>query len=436
MPWIGVDDPRALLGPVAARLYGPLHERLLLVGITGTNGKGTVARLMAAILDAAGRPAATGGTLGYRFAGRDYAGDLDGGGPRTTLEASELFRVLHAMADDGARSVAMEVSSHGLEMRRVAGVEFDLGVFTNLSRDHLDFHGDLESYFRAKRRLFVDHLRREPSPRPRAVICLGDEWAGRLAAELRGRLGAGAVLTCGAEDDADVRTAGARLDLDGTAATIVTPRGEIEVASPLLGRFNLANVLTAAAAAEALELEHEAIVRGVAAVEPLPGRMEPVRRGQGFPALVDYAHTPAGLAAALGSLRELSARRIAVVFGCGGDRDRGKRPLMGRVAGELADLVIATSDNPRHEDPEAILDDLEPALGATGTPYRRLSDRRQAIRQAVAVAAGRLDGHEWTVLVAGKGHEAVQIVGDRRTPFSDREELERALADLAEDADG
>ncbi len=429
VPWIAVDDPRALLGPVAARLYDQPHERLLLVGVTGTNGKGTVVRLVARILDAAGRPAGLGGTLGYGFAGRDYCGDLDSaGGPRTTLEASDFVRVLRQMADGGAAAMVMEVSSHGLAMDRVAGLEFDLAVFTNLSRDHLDFHGDFESYFAAKRRLFTDYL----GSGGRSVVHLGDDWARRLAAELGDGL-----TTCG-EDEGDVHVRDARLDLSGIEARIATPRGDLDVTSRLLGRFNLANVTTAVAAAEALELPHEAIARGVAAERPLKGRLEPVRRGQDFPALVDYAHTPDGLGAALASLRELSDRHLAVVFGCGGDRDRGKRPEMGRVAGELADLAIATSDNPRSEDPEAILDDVEAGLRASGGRFLRDSDRRGAIREAVAVAAQRRDGARWTVLVAGKGHEEMQITGSHRVLFSDRRQIEEALAahGFMEDADG
>ncbi len=254
------------------------------------------------------------------------------------------------------------------------------------------------------------------------MIFLGDDWARRLAAGL----GHG-LVTCG-EDSGDVHVRDARLDLDGLAARIATPRGDLDVTSRLLGRFNLANVVTAVAAAEALELPHEAIARGLAAVTPLEGRLEPVRRGQDFPALVDYAHTPDGLGAALASLRELSDRRLAVVFGCGGDRDRGKRPEIGRVAGELANLAIATSDNPRSEDPEAILDDVEAGLSASGGRFLRNADRSTAIYQAIATAAERRDGAQWTVLVAGKGHEQVQTIGERRIPFSDRRQIEEALA--------
>lgn len=436
VPWVGVNDPRLVLGPMAGRLYGKPHDRLRMVGVTGTNGKGTVSRLLMSIFEAAGFPAGLGGTLGYQLGDRDYCGDLDSaGGPRTTLEASELFRVLRAMADDGAKAMVMEVSSHGLEMHRVAGVQYELGVFTNLTRDHLDFHGDMESYYQAKRLLFTRHMAAK-SGRPRAVICVGDDWTRRLAGEMRTLLGDDDVLTCGSET-ADVHVLESRLDLGGISARMATPRGELEVSSRLLGHFNLLNMVTAVAGAEALGLPREAIVAGLAAERPLPGRLEPVLSGQDFPALVDYAHTPAGIEAALSSIRGLSdkgqsdkgqeGRRILVVFGCGGDRDRGKRPEMGKAAAEHADLVIATSDNPRREDPEAILDDIEPALKEAGTPYLRIADRREAIRKAVAIAASRHQDADWAVLVAGKGHEALQIIGDKKTAFSDRQELQSAL---------
>ncbi|MCP4663012.1 MAG: UDP-N-acetylmuramoyl-L-alanyl-D-glutamate--2,6-diaminopimelate ligase [bacterium] len=416
VPWIGVDDPRPLLGPIAARLYGGPHERLLLVGVTGTNGKSTVIALVARMLEAAGRPAGVVGTLGSRFGDRPFDAELAAGVRRpTTPEAPDLFRALDRMAAAGARAAVMEVSSHALAQGRVAGAEFDLAVFTNLTRDHLDFHGDLEGYFAAKRRLFA-----QLKPAGRAVVHLDDPYGRRLAAELPGALGFG--------NGGEVRLIAARPELGGIRARVATPRGELDCESPLLGRYNLENLLAAIAAAEGLELPHAAIVEAVAAQPPLPGRMEPVSAGQDFPVLIDYAHTPAALEAAVGSLRELSERRIVLVFGCGGDRDLGKREPMGRIAGEWADLPIATSDNPRGEDPHAILAVVEQGLRASGhSSYRVVPDRREAIRRAVEVAAASTADPGWAVLVAGKGHEEVQIVGDRETPFSDRRELEKAL---------
>jgi UDP-N-acetylmuramoyl-L-alanyl-D-glutamate--2,6-diaminopimelate ligase len=405
VPWIVVDDPRALLGPLAARVYGHPDRALILAGVTGTNGKSTVATLIAAILDAAGHPAGFIGTLGYRFRDRSYAGG------HTTPEASDLFRILREMRADGAAAVAMEVSSHALAMGRVGGARFDAAVFTNLTRDHLDYHKDFEGYFAAKRKLF-DLLK--PGSRP--AFNVDDPWGRRLAVEIPD------ALTFGERGEVSARQV--ELTTAGIRGVLATPRGEVPFATPLLGRYNLSNLLAAAAAAETLELPHEAVAAAFAAQRPVPGRLEPVDRGQPFAVFIDYAHTDAALDAALRSAREVvGGGKVAVVFGCGGDRDPGKRPMMGKVAGELADLVIATSDNPRSEDPLAILAAVEEGLKESGNRgYRLVPDRREAIREAIDAA-----GPGWAVLVAGKGHETYQIVGDRKLPFSDVEEIGKAL---------
>jgi len=405
VPWLVTAEPRSLLGPLAARVYGHPDEALILAGVTGTNGKSTVATLIAAILEAAGHPAGFLGTLGYRFRERTYAGG------HTTPEASDLFRILRQMRDDGAAAVAMEVSSHALAMGRVEGVSFDAAVFTNLTRDHLDYHRDFADYFAAKRKLF-DHLKTGARP----AVNVDDPYGRRLAAELPG------ALTFG--EGGDVQARGVELSTTGIRGVLATPRGELPFSSALLGRYNLSNLLAAAAAAETLGLPHAAVAAAFAAQRPVPGRMEPVERGQPFPVFVDYAHTDAALEAALRSAREvMGGGKVAVVFGCGGDRDAGKRPLMGKVAGELADLPIATSDNPRGEDPLAILAAVEQGLAASGNPhYRLVPDRREAIREAIAAAQPG-----WAVLVAGKGHEREQIVGDKKLPFSDLEEIGKAL---------
>ncbi len=413
LPWVEVDDPRPLLGRVSARVYDRPHERLRLVGVTGTNGKSTVVALVARILEAAGQPAGVLGTLGSRLGGRRF-----GHAGRTTPEAPDLFRTLRDFRAAGARAAVMEVSSHALAQGRVEGARFDAALFTNLTRDHLDFHGDLERYYAAKRQLF-ERLK----PGGRAVVHLGDAYGRRLAVEL------GEPLTYGEGGDVTVRRA--HLDLGGIRARLATPRGELDLESPLLGRYNLENLQAAVAVAEALGLPPEAARRGLAAQAPLPGRLEPVSAGQSFPVLIDYAHTPAALEAALASLRELAGeRRIAVVFGCGGNRDRGKRPVMGEIAGRLAELPIATSDNPRDEDPQAILAAVEEGLRGSGNRgYRLLADRRRAIDCALAAASA--DPDEWAVLVAGKGHEAFQILGESTLPFSDRDEIEALLGDDA-----
>ncbi|HSG38564.1 MAG TPA: UDP-N-acetylmuramoyl-L-alanyl-D-glutamate--2,6-diaminopimelate ligase [Thermoanaerobaculia bacterium] len=405
VPWLATPEPRSVLGPLAARAYGHPDQEMILAGITGTNGKSTVATLMTAVFEAAEVPAGFLGTLGYRFRDQTYAGG------HTTPEASEFFRILRRMRDDGAGAVAMEVSSHALAMGRVDGASFDAAVFTNLTRDHLDYHKDFEDYFAAKRKLF-DRLK--PGRRP--AVNLDDEYGRRLAGELPD------ALTFGEGGDVHVRDV--VLSTSGLSGVLVTPRGELPFRSPLLGRYNLSNLMAAAAAAETLELTHAAVAEAFAAQQPIPGRMEPVDRGQPFPVYVDYAHTDAALEAALRSAREVvGGGKVAVVFGCGGDRDPGKRPIMGKVAGELADLVIATSDNPRSEDPLAILAAVEEGLKASGNRgYRLVPDRRAAIREAVEAAEPG-----WAVVVAGKGHEREQVIGNQKLPFSDLEEIERAL---------
>jgi UDP-N-acetylmuramoyl-L-alanyl-D-glutamate--2,6-diaminopimelate ligase len=408
LPWLRAAEPRALLGPLAARLYGHPDRELTLVGVTGTNGKTTTATLLAAMLEAAGRPAGFLGTVGYRFGGREFAGE------RTTPEGSDFFRMLRQMRDLGAGAVAVEVSSHALAQDRVAGAGFNAAVFTNLTRDHFDFHRDFEDYFAAKRRLFT-----MLKPGGRGAANADDPYGRRLLAEFPGTLAYGL-------EQGEVRPVAVELDPRGIRGVLATPRGELPFATALLGRLNLWNIVAAAAGAEALALPHAAVAAAIGAQPPIAGRLEPVDRGQGFPVLIDYAHTDAALAAALRSVRELARRKVAVVFGCGGDKDPGKRPLMGRVAGELAELPIVTSDNPRSEDPLRIIAAVEEGLKQSGnTRYRVVPDRREAIRGAVATAANAPG--EWALLVAGKGHEREQILADRTIPFSDRAELEAAL---------
>jgi UDP-N-acetylmuramoyl-L-alanyl-D-glutamate--2,6-diaminopimelate ligase len=403
--WLESPEPRALLGPLAARLYDHPDRELAMVGITGTNGKSTTIELTAAMLEAAGIASGRIGTLGYRFGARAFAGE------RTTPEASDLLRILREMRTDGAAAVAMEVSSHALVQGRVAGVAFDVAVFTNLTRDHFDFHAGFEDYFAAKRRLFA-----QLKPGGRAVVNLDDPYGRRLAAELPD------AWTFG--EGGAVAARSVRCDRQGISGELATPEGAVAFSTPLLGRYNLENLLAAAAAASALGVPLPAIAAALGEARALPGRMEPVDRGQPFLAVVDYAHTDAALEAALRAARELApGGRVIVVFGCGGDRDPGKRPLMGRVAGSLADLAVATSDNPRSEDPAAILAAVEAGLAQSGARgYLLVPDRREAIRRAVAQA-----GPGDALVVAGKGHETMQLVGDREIPFVDREELGRAL---------
>ncbi|HEX9991299.1 MAG TPA: UDP-N-acetylmuramoyl-L-alanyl-D-glutamate--2,6-diaminopimelate ligase [Acidimicrobiales bacterium] len=381
VPQVLVADARAATGPFAAEVAGHPSRRLRVVGVTGTNGKTTTTHLLRSVLEAAGWPTGVIGTLS---------------GVRTTPEAPELQARLGAMADGGAVAVAMEVSSHALALRRVDGTRFAVAVFTNLSRDHLDFHPTMEHYFQAKARLF------EPDLAERAVVNLDDPH-GRLLRDA-------ATIPTAAYTMADAGD----LAVGPTSSTF-TWRGR-PVRLPLGGRFNVSNALAAATAAEVLGLDPPTIAAGLATAGPVPGRFEPVDRGQPFTVLVDYAHTPDGLDQVLAAARELARppARVLVVFGCGGDRDRTKRPAMGAAAVEGADLAVLTSDNPRHEDPLAIIDEVRKGVPA-GAPLVVEPDRRAAI--AVAVGEARPGD---VVVVAGKGHETYQDLGDRVVPFDDR----------------
>ncbi len=428
VPWLEVDDPRRRMGPVAARLHGHPERELLTVGVTGTNGKSTTAQLIGACLNRAGRPAAVIGTLGRSVcrpgAGASGTTALSAAASgRTTPESSDLFRMLRRAVDLGARSAAVEVSSHGLDQGRLNGMSFDAAVFTNLTRDHLDYHASMEAYYGAKRRLFS--LLRSGG---RAVVNVDDEYGRRLAGEV-GEAAEVWRYSAAGRSGADVRVVRSELDLQGIRAELETPGGPLPLTSRLLGRFNLENLTAAVAAASALGLPDEAVRAAVAAEKPLDGRLEPVDCDQGFPVLVDYAHTDDGLRAAIEAIRELCSRRILVVFGCGGDRDRGKRELMGRAVGEGADFAIVTDDNPRTEDPVRIHRAIVAGMEAAGDCRREVvPDRREAIGRAVALAAAEPG---WAVLIAGKGHERTQTIGSRKLPFRDRDEARRALTALS-----
>jgi UDP-N-acetylmuramoyl-L-alanyl-D-glutamate--2,6-diaminopimelate ligase len=412
VPWLEAEDPRRLLGPVSARVYGHPERELRLVAVTGTNGKTTVSYLVRSLLERAGYPCGVLGTLGYRF------GTIAEPPARTTPEASDFYRLLREMRDAGAAAVSLEASSHALAQGRLRGAEFEAAIFTNLTRDHLDFHRDMEDYFDAKRRLFHEQLTADG----RAVVNRDDPYGRRLLHELPRAISFG-------ERDAQVCAQRIELDLAGIRGTLATPRGLLAFETPLIGRYNLWNLLAAVAAGEALELDRDAMAEALAAEQPIEGRLEPVEAGQPFPVLIDFAHTPAGLEAALASLRDVWPGRIVVVFGCGGDKDRGKRPEMGRLAGELSDLAIVTDDNPRTEDPAAIHRQVVEGLAQVARPDVRwevIGDRRAAIARALEVAAAE---QGWAVLVAGKGHEDTQVLGTVAHPFSDRLEVERILGE-------
>ena len=401
-----VPSVREAMGPVSAAFFGHPARSLMVAGVTGTNGKTTTTYLLESIFEAAGYRAGLIGTTGIRIGGAPLPAE------HTTPEAPDLHRLLARMRDDGVGAVAMEVSSHGLDQHRVGGVRYACAVFTNLSQDHLDYHGTLEDYFLAKARLFTTEM-------AAAAAINRDSPEGR-------RLLGGPVpaVSYGLEPGADLRAT----EVEVTAAGIGFTVDDLRITSRLRGAFNVENCLAAMAAARALGLDTGASVRGLAEMDGVPGRFEAVDAGQDFTVLVDYAHTPDGIINVLRSARPLTAGRLIVVFGCGGDRDRGKRPLMGEAATSLADLTIVTSDNPRSEDPGAIIADIEPGARDGGGAYEIEPDRRAAIAQALAQA-----GPGDVVVIAGKGHETGQQFADHTIPFDDREVAGDELARMGGD---
>jgi UDP-N-acetylmuramoyl-L-alanyl-D-glutamate--2,6-diaminopimelate ligase len=408
VPQLVVPDARLAMGLAADAFFGRPTRELEVAGVTGTNGKTTTAFVLYAILAAAGRRPGLLGTVEMRVGGERRPVT------RTTPEAIDLQRTFRELLDAGDRTCAMEASSHASELKRLVGTRFRALVFTNLSQDHLDFHGTLEAYFDAKRRLFT-----EPDVdghRPPAAVNVGDSYGRRLADELRG-LGV-ELLTFGLSDDAEIRAD----DLELTPATTSFRAAGLALRPRLRGRFNVENVLGAVAAARLLGIEDEAVVRGVEHVAGVPGRFEAVDEGQPFAVLVDYAHTPEALENVLAEARRLTSGRLVCVFGCGGDRDRAKRPLMGEVVTRLADQAVVTSDNPRSEDPGAIIAEI-----LAGMDGREQVEPDRAAAIALAIEAAE-EGD--VVVIAGKGHEQGQELGDRTIPFDDREVARDALRRL------
>ena len=401
VPQVLVDDARMATALAASAVLGHPSRALTVVGVTGTNGKTTCAFLLRAVLEAAGHRCGLIGTIESRVGGRPLpAGHTTPGAPRL----QELFA---RMREAGDTACAMEVSSHALDQRRVAGTRFAAALFTNLTRDHLDYHPDVEHYFAAKRGLFARPAGEGEDPP--ATANLDDPFGRRLAAET-------GALGYAVDAPADVRPEAVRGLETGIHARIATPRGPVEVRSRLRGGFNLSNLTGVAAVAELLGLPHDALVAGIASVSGVPGRFEAIEGGQPFPVIVDYAHTPDSLDNVLRAARGLvSGGRLLVVFGCGGDRDRGKRPQMGEVARRLADVAVVTSDNPRSEDPDAIISEI--VAGAHGRGELVVEPERRA---AIAAAIGR-EGRGDVVVIAGKGHEQGQERAGVVTPFDDRD---------------
>jgi UDP-N-acetylmuramoyl-L-alanyl-D-glutamate--2,6-diaminopimelate ligase len=412
LPAIVVPDPRRVLGVLAARANGRPAERLRMIGVTGTQGKTTTTRLLEQGLTSAGVPAAVVGTVGTRIAGHDVKTQL------TTPEAPDLHGLFAVMVEQGVDTCAMEVSSHALVLGRVDGVVFDVATFLNLGRDHLDFHADVEDYFAAKASLFT-------AERARCGLTnLDDEFGRRLL-----EVATVPMSTYSARGgEADWRAVDVRLDATGARFTVVGPDGSFPARVPVPGEFNVSNALAAIASAALAGLDPHVVAEGIARSGGVPGRLEPVDVGQDFTVVVDYAHKPDALEAVLAALRPVTARQLVVVLGAGGDRDPGKRPIMGEIAARLADVVVVTDDNPRTEDPASVRAAV--LAGARGGSAEVLEegDRRRAIRTALQ----RAEPGD-VVLVAGKGHETGQEVGDEVHPFDDRlvaaEEL-RALGSV------
>jgi UDP-N-acetylmuramoyl-L-alanyl-D-glutamate--2,6-diaminopimelate ligase len=409
-------EPRHLMALAASRFFNAPSRRLELIGITGTSGKTTTSYLLASIFEAAGRPCGIIGTIGSFLHGRKIYSGL------TTPEPLDFEAALAAMEQAGVNAAAAEISSIGIEEGRADKLSFRACIFTNLGRDHLDYHQTLENYFAAKLRLFTELLPRSTHPEPVAVVCGDDRYGARVLEAVKVR-----KLSFGMAATLDVHPAKFEIGLDGIVATIAAPGRQFEIHSPLLGKINLLNILGASAVSVALGIESEAVVAGVRRCPGAPGRLEAVAAPAGVRVLVDYAHKPDALSAVLDTLRGLGPRRLICVFGCGGDRDRGKRPIMGEIAGRLADVAILTSDNPRTEPPLAIIAEVEAGLAATTMPRIGEQEARAASgyvvepdRRAAIALALRISAPGDIVVIAGKGHEDYQLIGSQRLAFDDR----------------
>jgi UDP-N-acetylmuramoyl-L-alanyl-D-glutamate--2,6-diaminopimelate ligase len=417
---VRVKDARRTMGLWAAHFFARPSAKLQLVGVTGTNGKTTLTYLIEALFEAAGLTTGVLGTINYRFRGKVLPAH------HTTPESVDIQALLDEMCRAGVTAVAMEVSSHALVQERVRGLDFDVGVFTNLSRDHLDYHRDMNDYFQAKSKLFSDYLRLSQKPDKAAVI-YGDDPRGPELMQLARAAGL-SVWSYGESKHCDIHPLDVEKDVHGLRGSVRAKEQVVKFSSSLLGVANLQNIMGAIGVGLALGLEAKVIGEGIERLRSVPGRLEKVANELGITILVDYAHTPDALEKVLGAVRPLTQKRLIAVFGCGGDRDRGKRPLMGKIGACMSDVVVLTSDNPRTETPETILAEIE--VGVRQTKLSKLcesdlkqssgycveADRRKAIRVALGLAT---PGD--AVLIAGKGHEDYQILGETKIHFDDRE---------------
>ncbi|MGH7908336.1 MAG: UDP-N-acetylmuramoyl-L-alanyl-D-glutamate--2,6-diaminopimelate ligase [Thermodesulfobacteriota bacterium] len=406
---IQVEDTKSSLAKISANFFGHPTKEITLVGITGTNGKTTITYLLESIWKEMGKNAGVIGTVEYRYSGKKISS------PMTTPESLDLMRLFRDMRTSGVEYVVMEVSSHALDRKRVSECHFDAAVFTNLTQDHLDYHETLENYLEAKKKLFSEVLRLSEKGEKFSIINIDDPYGKEIAKESSGKI----IYYSISNRREGVHVEKASITPEGIWALFNTPWGKIEISSKLFGKHNLYNILAAATAALSLGASIEAVETGISRVESVPGRLDKVENTYGITILIDYAHTPDALKNVLLAVRPLTPKRLILIFGCGGDRDPIKRPIMGRIGRELSDILIVTSDNPRTERPEPIIDEIEKGVHEISSDkknYFRIPDRRDAIRKGIEIATS---GD--TVLIAGKGHETYQILGTKRIPFDDKD---------------
>ncbi len=413
---ITVPDTRNALALLSARFYGDPSRRLRMIGITGTNGKTTTSYLIKSIIEKAGKKAGLLGTISY------IIGDEAMPAPHTTPESSDLQKYLSQILDAGAEYAVMEVSSHALELNRTANCEFDIGVFTNLTQDHLDFHKTMEDYFNAKLKLFTSlNNERGKMAKKVGIINIDDPYSNRILSAMTVK-----PITYGFSENADIRPEEINVDVDGIRFLAVTPKGNFPIESKLTGKYNILNILAAIAVGQSLGFDNSAIQEGISSLSSVSGRFEKIDEGQDFSVVVDYAHTEDALKRILEAIRAFAKGRVITVFGCGGDRDRGKRPKMGEAAVKLSEIAILTSDNPRSEDPHEIIKEIEEGIKRKRNgrlrEYLIIPDRKEAIYRAIEMAE-----KDDVILIAGKGHEDYQIIGDKKLHFDDRETAREAI---------
>ncbi|MBI5182225.1 MAG: UDP-N-acetylmuramoyl-L-alanyl-D-glutamate--2,6-diaminopimelate ligase [Nitrospirae bacterium] len=411
-----VPDTRNALALLSARFYGDPSRRLRMIGITGTNGKTTTSYLIKSIIEKAGKKAGLLGTISY------IIGNEVMPAPHTTPESSDLQKHLSQILDTGAEYAVMEVSSHALELNRTANCEFDIGVFTNLTQDHLDFHKTMEDYFNAKLKLFTSlNNERGKMAKKVGIINIDDPYSNRILSAMTVK-----AVTYGFSENADIRPAEINIDIGGIRFAAVTPKGNFPVESRLTGKYNILNMLASIAVGQSLGFDNSAIQEGISSLISVSGRFEKINEGQDFSVVVDYAHTEDALKRILEAIRVFAKGRVITVFGCGGDRDRGKRPKMGEAAVKLSEIVILTSDNPRSEDPHEIIKEIEEGIKRRRNgrlqEYLIIPDRKEAIYRAIGMAE-----KDDIILLAGKGHEDYQIIGDKKLHFDDREIAREAI---------